>query len=351
MLGATAQFRGPDGRVISCSIAEVGYLRLGDQDQWVMIRGEDIANPVLVLLHGGPGFPEMQLFRYFNGELEKSFTCVYWEQRGTDKSFDSKISLESMTVEQFLSDLDQLVDAMLKRFGKQKVAIYGHSWGSILGVLYSARHPEKVSVYVGAGQIGDWPASEKLCYEFTLAEAERRYNNKALRELKAMGPPPHDVQTMMRQRTWFTRWVGILRGTSLWKAVRIMLRRPESSLFELPNMLRGMRFSTNAMWDEISRLNLHRLAPVLHVPVFFFVGRHDRVVDPRTSMAYFEMLEAPQKHWVWFEDSAHEPAAEEPEKFHALMRSEIRPRAETALSHDHCQAPSGESPARISALQ
>ena len=337
MVGATAPFRLPDGRVISRSVAEVGYLRLGDLDQWVMIRGEDIANPVLVLLHGGPGFPEMQLFRHFNGNLEKSFTCVYWEQRGTDKSFDREIPLESMTVEQFLSDLDQLVDTMLKRFGKQKVAIYGHSWGSILGVLYSARHPEKVSVYVGTGQIGDWPASEKLCYEFTLAEAERRHTNKALQELRAMGTPPHNVQTMMRQRTWFTRWVGILRGTSLWKAVRIMLRRPESSLFELPNMLRGTRFSTNAMWDEVSRLNLHKLAPVLKVPVFFFIGRHDRVVDPRTSMAYFEMLDAPQKHWVWFEDSAHEPAAEEPDKFHALMGSEVRPRAVAASATLQCE--------------
>lgn len=333
MLGATAPFLGLDGCVLSRSVAEVGYLRLGELDQWVMVRGENTENPVLVLLHGGPGFPEMRLFRHFNGELEKSFTCVYWEQRGTDKSCDRGIPPESMNVEQFLSDLDQLVDAMLKRFNKQQVAIYGHSWGSILGVLYAARHPEKVSVYVGTGQIGDWPASERLCYEFTLAEAERRHNTKALRELRAMGPPPHNVQTMMRQRTWFTRWVGILRGTSLWRALQIMLSRPESSIFELPNMIRGVRFSTNTMWGEVSRLNLLKLAPVLQVPVFFFIGRHDRVVDPRGSMAYFEMLDAPQKHWVWFEESAHEPAAEEPDKFHALMASEVRPQAVTAVSH------------------
>ena len=333
--GGTSAFRGPDGCVISRSVAEIGYLRLGDLDQWVMIRGEDTANPVLVLLHGGPGFPEMQLFRHFNSALEKSFTCVYWDQRGTDKSFDREIPLESMNAKQLLSDLDELVDATLKRFGKAKVAIYGHSWGSILGVLYAARHPEKVSVYVGTGQIGDWPASEKLCYEFTLAEAERRHNTKALRELRAMGSPPHSVQTMMRQRTWFTRWVGILRGTSLWKAVRIMLSGPESSVFELPNMLRGMRFSTNAMWDEVSRLNLLKLAPVLQVPVFFFIGRHDRVVDPRASMAYFEMLDAPQKRWVWFENSAHEPAAEEPYKFHALMASEVRPCAMAVATVNH----------------
>jgi pimeloyl-ACP methyl ester carboxylesterase len=127
-----------------------------------MIRGESVTNPVLILVHGGPGFPEMRLFRHFNAALEKSFTVVYWEQRGTDKSFDRKISRSSMTVEQFLADMDELVDLIRKRFGKDKVTVYGHSWGSALGVLYSARFPEKVSAYVGACQIGDWRASELL---------------------------------------------------------------------------------------------------------------------------------------------------------------------------------------------
>src|SRR5215471_16996139 len=129
-LGSTSRFRGADGHVLPGSVAEVGYLRLGGVDQWVMIRGESVTNPLLILIHGGPGFPEMRLFRHFNGELEKHFTCVYWEQRGTDKSFDSAIPKSSMTVLQFLSDLDELVDAMRKRFNKAKVAIYGHSWGS-----------------------------------------------------------------------------------------------------------------------------------------------------------------------------------------------------------------------------
>jgi len=108
------------------------------------------------------------------------------------------------------------------------------------------------------------------------------------------------------------------------KAMRIMLSGPESSIFELLNMYRGMQFSTNAMWDDVSQLNLLKLVPTLSAPVFFFIGRHDHVVDPRASLAYFNMLAAPEKHWVWFENSAHEPAAEEPDKFHALMAVEVR---------------------------
>jgi pimeloyl-ACP methyl ester carboxylesterase len=90
-LGRTPSFRGPDGELVSGSIAEIAYRRLGGLDQWVMIRGEIVANPALIMLHGGPGLSETALFRHFNAPLEKSFTVVYWDQRGAGKSFDRHI--------------------------------------------------------------------------------------------------------------------------------------------------------------------------------------------------------------------------------------------------------------------
>jgi pimeloyl-ACP methyl ester carboxylesterase len=130
----TPPFRGPDGDVLPGSIAEVSYRRLGGLDQWVMIRGESIANPSLILLHGGPGLSDTGFFRRFDAPLEKRFTVVYWDQRGAGRSFYPDIPRASMTVEQFISDLDELVDAVCKRLAKTKVAIFGHSWGSALGV-------------------------------------------------------------------------------------------------------------------------------------------------------------------------------------------------------------------------
>ena len=323
--GSTPLFRTSTGDIRLGSIAQVGYLRLGGIDQWVMIRGESIANPLLVLVHGGPGFPESSLFRYFDAALEKIFTVVYWHQRGTGKSFDRKIPASSMTVEQFVADLSELVDMARNCLGKDKVAIYGHSWGSALGVLYAAHFPDKVSAYIGAGQIGDWPASEAVCYDFTLAEAERRGNRKALTQLRAIGRPPHNAKKMMIQRKWLTLFVGVVRGMSLWRASWTMLKGPESSVLDLPNILRGTLFSTYAMWDEVSALNLLSAVPVLRVPVFFFLGRHDHVIAPETSAAYFEILTAPSKKLVWFDESAHEPPFEEPAKFNAVMKELVRP--------------------------
>ena len=323
--GKTPPFRGPDGGVLPDSIAEVGYHRLGGIDQWVMIRGESIANPPLVMLHGGPGWSEMRFFRHFNAALEKSFTVVNWDQRGAGKSFDPEIPKSSMTVEQFIVDLDALVDTVCARLGKKQVAIFGHSWGSALGVLYAARFPDKVAAYVGSGQIGDWPAGESASYAYVLAEAQRLGKRKATKKLRAIGPPPHSATSLWTERTWLQRIDGQLTVKTMWNVGRIVLGRPESSIFDLPNLVRGFRSSLDTMWSEVSRLNLIEAAPALQMPVFFFLGRRDHFVPPETSVAYFDALAAPSKRLLWFEESGHEPFVDEPAKFNAAMVELVRP--------------------------
>lgn len=323
--GTTPAFRGPDGEILPGSIAEISYFRLGGFDQWVMIRGADIANPILILLHGGPGFPEMRLFRTFNAALEQHYTVVYWMQRGTSKSFDRRMPASSLTIERFIVDLDQLVEIIRARFNKGSVVLYGHSWGSVLGVLYASRFPEKVASYVGTGQIGEWAAFETASYAFALAEAERRRHRKAIRELRAIGPPPHAFWDMVVERKWITRFAGIVRGMSLWRFTRITLGGPEASIFDLPNILQSQLVTPKVMWRELIGVNLINTAPVLRIPVFFFLGRHDRVVTAETSVAYYDVLQAPHKTLIWFEESGHEPPAEEPDKFNKLMVELVRP--------------------------
>jgi pimeloyl-ACP methyl ester carboxylesterase len=324
-LGKTQAFRGPDGSILPGSIAEVRYLRLGEVDQWVMIRGESISNPPLILLHGGPGMPESGLFRRFTAPLEKHFTLVYWDQRGAGKSFSRSIPRASMTVEQFIADLDELVEYVRRRVSKDKVVIYGHSWGSVLGVLYTARFPAKVAAYVGSGQVGDSPAAESASYAFALAEAERRRDRHALRKLRAIGPPPYDAGKLFTERMQVSRLERDEAPTSPWTLWRALLGQPESSILDLPNIVRGFWFSVQAMYPEVSRLNLRELAPTLRVPVFFLLGRKDHWVPPETSVAYFDGLAAPAKKLVWFERAGHEVFVDEAKAFNAAMTKLVRP--------------------------
>lgn len=323
--GKTPPFRGPDGRVLPGSIAEVAYRSLGGLDQWVMIRGESVANPPLIMLHGGPGLSETAFFRHFNAPLEKHFTVVYWDQRGAGKSFSRGIPRSSMTVEQFVCDLDELVDAVCERLGKTRVAIFGHSWGSAFGVLHAARFPDKVAAYVGSGQGGDWAAGEAASYAYALAEAQRRSRRRAVKKLRAIGPPPHTAEALLAERTVVSRLEGRMRPRALWKVGRAVLGAQESSILELRSSMRGFRFSLDTMWGEVSRINLLERVPALQMPVFLFLGRKDHWVPPETSVAYFDVLTAPSKKLVWFEESGHEPFVDEPAKFNAAMVELVRP--------------------------
>ncbi len=158
-----------------------------------------------------------------------------------------------------------------------------------------------------------------------LAEAERRQHRKAIRELRAIGPPPHAFWDMVMERKWITRFAGIVRGMSMWSFIRVTLGGPEASMFDLPNILQSQLVTPKVMWQELIGVNLIKIVPASQVPIFFFLGRHDRVVVPETSVAYFDVLQAPSKTLIWFEESSHELPAEEPEKFNRLMVELVRP--------------------------
>lgn len=329
--GTTPPFLGRDGKPVPGSIAEMRYYRLGGTYQWVMIRGLDVTNPLLVVLHGGPGMSEAPFFRYYDSSLEKAFTVLHWDQRGAAKSFDREIPRSTMTVERFLADLDELVDAVRPHLDQPKVVLFGHSWGSALGALYATRLPEKVSAYVGCGQVGDCARSEALSYAYALAEAERQGNGHLVKELRAIGPPPHTPAHAWTQRMCLMRLEGEASPRSLWKVGRAILRGAETSIFDVPDFYRGLRFSMETMWTEVARLNLLTLAPRLAMPAFVFVGRHDHYVIPETSVAYYEALTAPSKQLVWFEHSGHEPFIDEPDEFQKAMIDLVLPAARGAV--------------------
>jgi pimeloyl-ACP methyl ester carboxylesterase len=333
--GSTRPFLGPDGTPLPGSIAEIEFVRLGGVEQWVMIRGERLTNPPLIVLHGGPGFSDTAFFRHFNAPLERHFTVVYWDQRGTGKSYDPAIPRSSMTVEQFIADLSELVEYVCTRVGQRRVTLFGHSWGSAFGLLYAVRVPERIAAYVGSGQVGNWQEAETASYTFALAEAERLGNARALETLRAIGPPPYSADSVLTERVWLQRLDHQLTLPGLWQMARLILARPEYSMLDLRNIVRGFRFSLECMWTEVSTLNLLTLAPVLTMPTFFFLGRRDLWVPPETSVAYFDVLRAPSKQLVWFENSGHEPFVDEPEKFNAAMIGLVRPVAMPVSAAPH----------------
>jgi proline iminopeptidase len=131
---STPPFRNPDGSIVQGSIAEERFVTLGGFRQYTLRRGRDRAAPLLLLIHGGPGTPETQLFRFYNSSLEDQFLVVNWDQRGAGKSWSARLDPATLTLDRLARDLDELVDLLLAEYGKEKVLLVAHSWGTELGM-------------------------------------------------------------------------------------------------------------------------------------------------------------------------------------------------------------------------
>jgi pimeloyl-ACP methyl ester carboxylesterase len=315
------------------------YAMIQGLPQRLWFRGLNTAHPALLLLHGGPGISEAPLFRRYQAALERHFLVVYWEQRGAGRSFRADIPPTTMTIAQFLRDLDAVVDLVRRWFGKEQVVLLGHSWGTALGTLYTYQHPDKVAAYVGTGQVADMRAGERLSYDFALAEATRRGHAAARAALQAIGPPPHSVDAMLTSRKWVERFGGAFHGhLSTGRLIWAALMTDEASLVDLVKFGQGNRFSLTHLWGEFSQLDLTPYRSFA-VPLFFLLGRHDWQVPATLAAQYFVTIDAPCKRLVWFEQSAHHPPFEEPEKFHAVLIDQVLPLV---------QAPTRTCPAQAS---
>ena len=326
---STPEFRDSNGRPLANSIAAVQRWQINGTAESVILRGRDLSNPVLVWLHGGPGSSETSLLRVMNGVLEDHFTVVYWDQRLAGQTLDPFAAYPmSLTITQMVDDLNAVVDRVRTRLGHDKIVLVGHSWGTMLGVLYASQHPEKVAAYVGIGQMTDKARAETLSYNFAFDQAQRRGNAKAISDLQKIGPPPYGNEQMFTERAWLETFGGVNYGDmSLLRMIWIGVRVPESNGRDIWAVSHGGAIGTKLLEAQMLSTNLDRTYTSFQVPVFIGAGRSDHVTDADLAHQYFERISAPQKGFMWFERSGHNPHLEEPEKFNRWMIEEVRPAA------------------------
>ena len=319
------------GKNIPNSIAKLEKVKIGGIDQWILMRGTDIENPILLFLHGGPGFSEMGLFRHFNSELEKHFVVVNWDQRGAGKSYSKKLVDEPMAIEQFVSDGIEVVEFLKNKFKRDKIYLVGHSWGSLLGMLIISRYPESFYAYVGIGQCSNMPEGERVSYKYALEMAKKSNNQKAVKELEDIGYPVNGLYKdgfsgTITQRKWLIKFGGSLYGKNSWNPfIKRILFTKEYSLIDRINFFKVANIPSKIkmMENEVFNVNFIEQIPEIRIPVYFFLGRHDYEVPAVVAEKYFEIINAPKKELIWFEKSGHFPCFEEADKFNTLMVDKV----------------------------
>jgi pimeloyl-ACP methyl ester carboxylesterase len=283
-------------------IDEAKYVEVGGIQQWITIRGENRTNPVLLFLHGGPG-DATNPWGYAGFRLWlKHFTVVQWDQRGAGRTFgrNRDAPREAITLARMTQDGVELADLLRKQLGKDKIVLVGHSWGSILGVHMVKSRPELFYAFVGTGQVGDPATSYTVAHRELLKKAEAIKDERAVRELREVGPPPYaDGRGYGVQR----RWSNLFEGADAFIAsmVGFALSAPGYTLRDVNDWFDGQMVSGERLVGPSSALEARTLAGEFAVPVFVIQGAEDFTTPTSLARSFVDAIRAPAKAFVTIE--------------------------------------------------
>lgn len=313
-------------------VQETFVATLGGAKQVVNVRGADKDNPILVFVHGGPGAVEMPFAWTFQRPWEDVFTVVQYDQRGAGRSYplnDPAALAPTMTLERYRDDAIELIELLTKRYGKRKVVLMGHSWGSFVGLAVALERPDLLHAYVGVGQGIDFRTSERVGMAWTRAKAVAAGDAEAVAAIDALAPYPDEEFTIANADGW--RKYAMPYGSLLYN------RPPDTSLyFQQPRLSplydaadrkawgKGSAFTVTTLWPRLADISFLKVDSI-EVPLIFLLGRHDYTVPSPIAAKWLKQVRAPSKKLVWFEHSAHMPMVEEPGLFFAALLRDVLP--------------------------
>lgn len=311
--------RAAAGLLSTRPIFEEKFLLINGIEQWITIKG-DGSKPVILFLHGGPGSTMSPYADHIYKAWEKDFIIVQWDQRGAGRTFGQNVTEEltaeylqshPLTIEQMADDGIAVAEYLTRHLGKQKIILFGTSWGSLLGVTIATKRPDLFYAYVGHSQIVI-PSCDERLYHTVYQMAILAKDTASLNTLNDIGKPPYD-----RAKT-----VG-----QLWKIVKKYEREnsipaPESWFVESPgydnkkddeNRRDGDDYSfVNFVGDKKldvpamrSSINLLQHNSDFKLPVYFIQGEEDILTPKELTRMYFNKLNAPEKKYVLLPKTAH----------------------------------------------
>lgn len=306
-------------------IDESRFITIGGINQWVQIRGEDRANPVLLVLHGGPGssfIPYTPLFR----KWERYFTVVLWDQRGTSRTYGHNTlpDGDTMTIDRMTADGLELSAYLRSHLRKDKLMLLGHSWGSVLGVGMAMTKPQWYSVFIGTGfivsEVPDWVAA----FDILVAKVGASQNQTALSELTNIGPPPYtDAYAQKVHDRWIHRYNAKEEKTLRSAAWKMVLTAPRYSFSDIRDFFASAEFSERITYDELYAYDARKRTQQFQMPVVIIEGTEDLITPASFIKLYFDQIRAPAKSFALIEGGGHNVIVTKPQAFLKMLLAEV----------------------------
>ncbi|MET9536959.1 alpha/beta hydrolase [Streptomyces sp. NPDC006553] len=308
-------------------IDEQGFVRIGGIDQWISVRGEDLTNPVVLELHGGPG-ASSAIFGPRTRSWEKHFTIVRWDMRGTLKTLGrgGADGQGEMTFERIYADAVEVTDHIRTRLGADKLVLLGHSYGSTFGLRLAREFPERYCAYVGTDQNIHDSGRDNSVHQALLARLRAAKKRKELAAVEALDVDKH--RWSARERAMHAKLLATSDPLTLDTMKKVVMGSlwlsPLHSLRELGHFVKGMSFSEQVTAGT-STFDDWADGTAFEIPFFFFQGEKDVLTSPDLARRFFDDVQAPVKEFALIEDCSHFAAFRRPQRFLGLLLAYVQP--------------------------
>jgi len=308
-------------------IDQTAWVPLGGIDQWISIRGDDRANPVLLVVHGGPGeaqWPQAERYKPW----ETAFTVVQWDQRGAGHTFGRYgAKTHDVTLDRISRDGVELAEYLSRELHKKRIIVLGHSWGSIVATRMVQIRPDVFAAYIGTGQVASWTATLNIQFDLLLARARQEGDVSTVKALEATGRPgPADAQHFSFLNKYHfsslwppsdQAWLQHLRS----QAAELKAREPE----QFKNLEHGMEFTGEHVLPDQIATNLPHTACDIHTAYFLIQGQDDVISPTQAAVGYFHCVKAPQKDLILIPSAGHFAFMTASDEFLEALTSRVRP--------------------------
>lgn len=312
---------------------EKGYVAIGGIEQWVTIKGSSCANPVVLVVHGGPGNPLSAYSDAIYAGWTGDFTVVQWDQRGSGKTYGRNPPAPDtpLTIDRLTRDGVAVADYVRHRLAKQKVIVFGSSWGSILAVNMAKAQPALFSAYLGSSQVVGYRQNLPVTYARLLAQARASGDQESLAVLDSVGAPPWtDPRSFGKVRRVIRKYEAAVTTPppdQWWNAAPEYETARAKADYDAGEDYSFLNFVGPHGDGMFSQVDLPALGTDFAMPVFLVQGAQDLLTTPDVTQPYFDSIKAPQKAMVTVPHAGHDPNQPMVDAQFRLLKERILPLA------------------------
>lgn len=298
-------------------IEEKFLMDLGGTRQYVEITGKSSEMPVLLFIHGGPGWPQTPQLRYFNSDLTKKFILATWDQRGCGQSFLYDSADQNVSLSQIVADAHELTQFLKEKYRKSKIILAGYSWGSVVGLTLVQKYAQDYSAYIGISQVVNLNKGMSITQDWLTAEAKKKKDTATLYAVDKL--KKRDTSICKTPLGCFISQYEILSRYN-GAVFNVNSEREEEKAqtyyadYKNYDWNKGFLYAATRLEKDMFAVDFSALTKI-SIPVYFIEGRHDWNVPAVLVAKFVSKLTAPKKQIIWFENSGHDPLEEEAEKF------------------------------------